>query len=163
DDLDGLLRGLGIEQAYVGGLSMGGATTLHFGLQHPEMARALVIASAGSGSVDTAAFRESCAALGAARDRDGITALDGYAAGPARVQLRRKDPRGYEEFRRLLFQHSADGSAFTIRNVQGARPPVFDFEEQMRRLAVPALILIGDEDEPCIEPGIFMKRTIPGA
>ena len=21
--------------------------------------------------------------------------------------------------------------------------------------------MIGDEDEPCIEPGIFMKRTIP--
>ena len=31
DDLHQLLRGLGIEQAYVGGLSMGGSLALHFG------------------------------------------------------------------------------------------------------------------------------------
>ena len=28
---------------------------------------------------------------------------------------------------------------------------------------VPSLIVVGDQDEPCIEPGIFMKRTIPHA
>jgi len=34
-------------------------------------------------------------------------------------------------------------------------------EDDLRSLQVPTLIMIGDEDEPCIEPGIFMKRTIP--
>jgi hypothetical protein len=28
---------------------------------------------------------------------------------------------------------------------------------------VPTLIITGDEDEPCLEPAIFMKRTIPTA
>lgn len=163
DDLLGLLRRLRIGRAYIGGLSMGGATTLHFGLQYPEVARALIIASAGSGSVDPGGFRETCHALATAIRRDGIGALDAYSAGPARLQLQRKDPRGYAEFQRLLFSHSAEGSAFTIENVQGKRPPVFDFADQMRALQVPSLILIGDEDEPCIEPAIFMKRHIPSA
>ena len=27
----------------------------------------------------------------------------------------------------------------------------------------PTLIIIGDEDEPCVEPALFLKRTIPMA
>jgi pimeloyl-ACP methyl ester carboxylesterase len=33
----------------------------------------------------------------------------------------------------------------------------------MARVEVPALILSGDEEEPCIEVNLLMKRTIPGA
>jgi pimeloyl-ACP methyl ester carboxylesterase len=35
--------------------------------------------------------------------------------------------------------------------------------EQMRRLEVPTLVMTGDEDDPCLEPGLLMKRTIPTA
>ena len=31
------------------------------------------------------------------------------------------------------------------------------------KLEVPTLIITGDEDEPCLEPGIFMKRKIPAS
>ena len=30
----------------------------------------------------------------------------------------------------------------------------------MARLTVPTLIVAGDEDEACLEPGLYMKRTI---
>ena len=40
------------------------------------------------------------------------------------------------------------------------RPSVFELDERLRRLEVPTLIVTGDEDEPCLEPGIFMKRKI---
>jgi pimeloyl-ACP methyl ester carboxylesterase len=33
----------------------------------------------------------------------------------------------------------------------------------LRRLAVPTLIVTGDEDEPCLEPALFLKRAIPTA
>jgi proline iminopeptidase len=51
----------------------------------------------------------------------------------------------------------------TMRGVQAGRPPIFVWEEQMKAMRVPALILCGDEDEPCIEPSIFMKRHIPSS
>jgi pimeloyl-ACP methyl ester carboxylesterase len=35
--------------------------------------------------------------------------------------------------------------------------------EQIARVAVPTLVLTGDEDEPCLEPSLMLKRTIPGA
>ena len=160
-DLHALLRALEIEQAYVGGLSMGGSTALHFGVQHPEMARAIVIAAAGSGSTDPEPFREGCHARADRLDSEGMAALEDYARGPARVQLRRKDPDGWERFRELLMSHSPRGSALTMRGVQGGRPPVFAFERELRAMPVPALILTGDEDDACLEPALFMKRCLP--
>jgi pimeloyl-ACP methyl ester carboxylesterase len=161
DDMKGLLDALGIKEAYIAGLSMGGSLALHFGLRHPEMARALVVAAAGTGSTNPEESRAMWHAMADAMERDGMpSALADYAEGPARVQLRRKDPVGYEEFRRLLFVHSAKGSANTMRGVQAGRPPIFVWEEDIKKLELPTLIMAGDEDEPCIDPSIFLKRNI---
>jgi pimeloyl-ACP methyl ester carboxylesterase len=161
EDLHGLLRHLGIDQAYVGGLSMGGATTLHFGLRHPEMAKALIISSAGSGSTNPDEFRATSRQLADNLETQGAAAFERYGTGPSRVQLRRKDPVGFQEFMSLLTSHSPTGSAHTMRGVQSERPPVFHWEAEMRALQVPALVLVGDEDEACIEPSLSMKRNIP--
>jgi pimeloyl-ACP methyl ester carboxylesterase len=161
EDMKGLLDALGIREAYIGGLSMGGSLALHFGLRHPEMARALIVAAAGTGSTNPEESRTMWREMAEAMERDGMpSALADYAEGPARVQLRRKDPTGYEEFKRLLFAHSAMGSANTMRGVQAGRPPIFVWEDDLKKLELPTLILCGDEDEPCIEASIFMKRHI---
>ena len=44
-----LLRHLGIEEAVIGGLSLGGYISLEFQLAHPEMVRALVLCNTGPG------------------------------------------------------------------------------------------------------------------
>ena len=48
EDLYRLLKHLGIEQAHIHGLSMGGTLTIGFAIAHPEMCRSLVIASAAA-------------------------------------------------------------------------------------------------------------------
>jgi len=121
-DLYGLLRHLGIESAYIGGLSMGGATTLHFGIRHPKMARALIISSAGSGSTNPEQFRQGCSALADRLMAEGGEGLRDYAQGSTRVQLRRKDPVGFEEFRSLLLAHSPLGSALTLARISMRSP-----------------------------------------
>ncbi|HEX5141283.1 MAG TPA: alpha/beta hydrolase [Dehalococcoidia bacterium] len=163
EDIYGLLRHLGIEQAHVGGLSMGGSATLHFGLRHPEMARSLIIAAAGSGSTNPEEFRATSLAFADRLEREGAAAFADYGNGATRQQLKRKDPRGYDEFLRLLKAHSPAGSAGTMRGVQAGRPPIFVWEKEMQALRVPSLILVGDEDEPCIEPSLFMKQHIPSS
>lgn len=161
EDLRGLLEHLGIELAHIGGLSMGGTLALNFGLTYPEMAKSLIIAAAGSGSTDVDAWRANVFAQSRGMEERGMAFMEGYSQGEARVQLRRKDPRGYREFTDQFLSHSSLGSALTFRGIQGKRPPVFALEEQMRALTIPTLIMLGDEDEPCIEPSIFMKRCIP--
>ncbi|PZC49053.1 MAG: Pimeloyl-ACP methyl ester carboxylesterase [Chloroflexi bacterium] len=160
EDLHGLLVHLGIDQAYIGGLSMGGGVTLSFGLTYPEMTKALIVAGAGTGSTDPAQFRTQSDEFAAALEAGGMEGLSDYVKGPTRVQILRKNPRAWEEFARLFASHSAIGSAHTLRGVQGKRQTIYELEDQLRKLAVPTLILAGDEDDPCIEPGVFMKRCI---
>ena len=161
EDLRALLECMNIDQAHIGGLSMGGTLALNFGLTHPHMAKSLIIAAAGTGSTDADAWRENVLTRAQSMESEGMASMEDYSQGEARVQLRRKDPRGYREFQDQFLAHSHIGSALTFRGVQGKRPPVFALEDQMRALTVPSLIMLGDEDEPCIEPSIFMKRCIP--
>ncbi len=161
EDLHGLMKHLGIAEAHIGGLSMGGATTLQFGIRHPEMARSLIIAAAGSGSTNPEEFRANSRAFADDLERTGPSAFEGYGSGATRLQLKRKDPHGYDEFMRLLTSHSPLGSAMTMRGVQASRAPIFDSVQGMQALRVPSLILVGDEDEPCLEPAMFMKKHIP--
>ena len=81
--------------------------------------------------------------------------------GPSRVQFENKDPRGFAEFQRMLAEHSALGSANTQLGVQRERPSLYDLVEPMQRLTVPTLVVHGDEDWPCLLPGLLMKQIDP--
>ena len=60
-----------------------------------------------------------------------------------------------------FLQHSSIGSALILRGILKRRPSIFELEPKLRALNVPTLIMVGDEDDPCIEPAIAMKRWIP--
>ena len=164
EDLYRLLRHLDIERAYIGGLSMGGTVAVSFAIAHPEMCRALIVASAGAGSDsgDRERLVASWQSLSQSMLSDGMDKFaDGYARGPERVQFLRKDPVGWAKFHAGLASHSAQGSALTFRGVQMKRPTIYELEKDLRRITAPTLVLIGDEDTPCVDPAIFMKRNIP--
>jgi pimeloyl-ACP methyl ester carboxylesterase len=166
DDIRGVLDGLGITRAHVCGLSMGGYATLHFGLRHPSRALSLVVAGAGYGSVaaERERFRQDSALTARRLEEDGMKAVaEFYARGPTRVQFLDKDPQGWRDFYERLAAGSAAGHALTLRGVQMTRPSVFELGDRLQRLDVPTLIMTGDEDEPCLEPALFLKRMIPMA
>ncbi len=164
EDLRALLVHLGIQEGHIGGLSMGGSLALHFGLTHPQMCRSLIVAAAGSGSVNAEEWKAEAEANAKRFETEGMSVVaDDYAIGPARIQFQHKDPMGWQEFRDALAEHSSIGAANTFRGVQITRPSIFDLKERMNRLAVPTLIMIGDEDEPCVDAAVFMKRNIPTA
>jgi pimeloyl-ACP methyl ester carboxylesterase len=164
EDLKQLLDALQIEQAHIGGLSMGGGITLKFGIAHPQRCRSLLIAGAGSGATHHDQFVQDTTRTASVFEREGTQAVaEFYTRGPARLQLLAKDPAGWQEFYDLFSQHSAVGSAHTLRGVQAARRTIYEVETEMRDLQVPALIVVGDEDDLCLEPGLFMKRALPNA
>ena len=166
DDIRAVLDGLGIAKAHVVGISMGGFATLHFGFAYPDRAVSLVVAGCGYGAEPgkRQQFAEETAKTASMIEKEGMAVVGKtYSLGPTRVQYQNKDPRGWTDFAERLFQHSALGSGNTMRGVQGRRPSLWDLTDKMRALGVPTLVMTGDEDEPCLEPGLLMKRTIPAA
>ena len=166
DDIRAVLDGLQIEKAHIVGISMGGFAVLHFGLAYPDRASALLVAGCGYGAQPDkrAQFAEETARTAAGIAARGMAEIaKTYGAGPTRVQLQNKDPRGYAEFMAQLAEHSTPGSANTMRGVQARRPSLYDLVDRMKTLEVPTLVATGDEDDPCLEPGLLMKRHIPTA
>jgi len=166
NDIAAVLRHLGLARAHVVGLSMGAYTTLHFGLRYPEMASGLVVAGVGSGSplADREVFKALSEAMADRFIKEGSEALgEALGLGATRVQLQNKDPRSWDEFVRHMREHSPSGSALTLRRYQALRPSFHEFESEFSQLVIPVLLVVGDEDEPCLETNLFLKRTIPSA
>jgi pimeloyl-ACP methyl ester carboxylesterase len=164
EDIRGVLDHLGIPKAHLCGLSMGGYAVLHFGLTYPDRARSLVVAGCGYGSGDREAFRRDSSQVVKRFEDEGMARVaDWYSRGPTRVQFQDKDPKGWQEFHDRLAAGSARGHALTMQGVQMKRPSVFDLGDRMEALRVPTLVVTGDEDEPCLEPALFMKRKIASA
>jgi pimeloyl-ACP methyl ester carboxylesterase len=163
EDIKAILDHLKLDRAHVVGLSMGGYATLHFGLMFPERALSLMVGGAGYGSVSTdrPSFHKDTDLVIAQFEQGGMAKVaEFYTRGPTRVQFMAKDPVGWQEFYDRFAGGSALGHANTMRGVQRRRPSIFELETKLERLEVPTLIMTGDEDEPCLEPALFMKRKI---
>lgn len=166
EDVKALLDHLRIDRAHIVGHSMGAYTALHMGLHYPE--RCLSLTAAGCGWGSDPATRETSIAL--ARDiarmfrEEGIAAAAAkYADFPMRQRYKAKDRRGWEEFGRWMAEHSAEGHALTMEEVQLKRPTLWDLEPRLKTLKVPTLVITGDEDWACLEGSLMLKKTIPGA
>lgn len=162
DDVIAVLDSLHLDKAHLVGLSMGGFAVLHVGLAHAQRALSLVVGGCGYGAAPDKreAFRAEADAAAKLFDAGMADAATVYALGPTRVQFQNKDPRGWHEFAEQLAGHCAQGSANTMRGVQRERPSLWELVDGMNRINLPTLIITGDEDDPCLEPALLMKRSI---
>jgi pimeloyl-ACP methyl ester carboxylesterase len=163
DDILCVLDGLDIERAHIVGLSMGAFATLHFGITYSQRALSLVVAGCGYGAHPDQyeTFQKESKALAETIREKGMEHVAAtYGHGPTRLQLRDKDPHGFEDFIRFFGEHSVEGSANTMENYQGKRPSLYTLRKEMAGITAPLLVLAGDEDDATLEPSLMMKRTI---
>ncbi|HWQ37815.1 MAG TPA: alpha/beta hydrolase [Burkholderiales bacterium] len=166
DDILAVLNALRIERAHIVGNSMGAFAALHFGMAYSPRAASLVVCGCGYGAHPSQYAQFQAQSRELARtilDKGMAHVAATYGHGPSRLQLKVKDPRGFEEFIRNFSEHSPQGSANTMLGYQARRPSLYDLTAEMARVRVPVLIVAGDEDDPVLEPSLMMKRTIPTA
>src|SRR5271155_2725038 len=167
-DVIALMDALGIKKAHVVGHSMGAYTALHVGLRHPQRCISVTAAGCGWGSLPDLAARQAMRAQAAENakmfsDNSMAKAAALYADTATRQPQKNKDPRGYAEFVRMLGEHSAQGHALTMTMLQAKRLTLWDLEADLKTFSVPLLVIVGDEDETCLDGSVFLKRTAPTA
>lgn len=148
EDLFQLLEQLGIEQAVVGGLSMGGYESLRFYLTHPDKVKALIIMDTGPGYKNPKsreAWNEDREALAKELETKGIEAmLEEGMTETRRAILLKQNPIGLAHMaRKVVAQHDS-------RVI-----------ESLREIKVPSLILIGEDDTPFMPAAQYMAKKIP--
>ena len=168
DDVIAVMDGLGIKKAHVVRHSMGAYTALHVGIHYPQRCLSVTAAGCGWGSTPDLAKRDAMKAMAADTGKmfaaEGIAAASAkYADAPMRQSFKNKDPRGWAEFARMLSEHSAEGHAHTMLNLQLKRPTLWKMENELKKFSVPLLVIVGDEDDLCLDGSGFIKRTAPMA
>jgi pimeloyl-ACP methyl ester carboxylesterase len=148
EDLAALLRHLGIEQAVIGGLSLGGYMSLAFNLAHPEMTHALILCDTGPGYRNPQAregWNETAFARATRFEEQGLEAL---GRSPEVEAVRRQ-------------HRSAAGLAKAARGMLAQ----FDARviESLPNVQVPTLVLVGANDTPFLNGSDYMANKIPGA
>jgi pimeloyl-ACP methyl ester carboxylesterase len=148
-DMHALLQHLGIEQAYIAGHSMGGATTAGFASKHPEMTKAALICNIDGGQqpsdpeVDQAAAETRQKAMAWVRERG----LADYARQQIADKLAPRFILESEEEQQIFVTRYAHQPLHGYLAV-GEALPWRDawLTEAARQLTVPVAIIMGTED-----------------
>ncbi len=162
-DLRDLLDYLSIEQAYVLGLSMGGAIAIDFTLAYPHRTAALLPVAAGLGGYRTTtntALRDELNAAYERGDKERAVelSLQMWTDGPYRTPDQ-VDPDVRERIRAMTVH------TFDLPDVehwlQGLEPPAID---RLAEIRVPTLFVVGDQDvADILKIGDLIIANVPGA
>jgi len=135
-------------------------------MRHPDRVRSITAVSVGSGSdpaTRAAYLAETSTVAEQLRRRGAAFVGRRMGHGPSRVHLKARDAAAWQEMVDQFAEHSVEGLARTIVEVQGRRPALHDLTAELGGLTLPVLVVVGDEDEACLSTGLLLKRTLPAA
>ena len=142
DDAAALLDTVGIDRVVVVGLSMGGYATFALWRRHQARLRALVLCDtrAGADSETSRASRREMQAL--AQDRGLAAVANQLISGMVGPTTRLNNPELVDEMHRMMSLAPEDGVVGALEAML-TRP---DSTPTLASIAVPTLIIVGDED-----------------
>ncbi|MFO8058759.1 MAG: alpha/beta fold hydrolase [bacterium] len=171
-DLRGLLRYLGIEEAHIGGLSLGGLVAWSFALAFPEMTRSLVISdSAGllegmseKEKEDKQKLFETSAAVA---KKDGRSRMaDATISLMFSEKFIKSRPDLVEQVKSGIMADPGQGYARTIEHLllNFWKRPEDEVKEDLGRISTSCLVLAGELDQLTPLPTQqALHRSIPGS
>ncbi|SNX62603.1 pimeloyl-ACP methyl ester carboxylesterase [Streptomyces sp. TLI_55] len=139
-DVAALLDDLGMGAAVLAGLSMGGQIVMDFHRQYPDRVRGLVLAD----TFPAPETPEGARARNAMADRLLREGMRGYADEVLEKMVAPyADARVKAHVHSMMTATSPEGAAAALR-ARAARP---DYRELLARVRVPALVVVGTDDE----------------
>ena len=146
-DMAALLDMVGADKAVIGGLSLGGYMSLAFNRAHPERVSALLIIDTGPGYRNDEAregWNKNAIARAERLEREGLPNLANASAEVRQVRHR-----------------SADGLAKAARGMLTQRDAAVI--TSLPTIAVPSIVVVGENDKPFLNAADYMAAKIPGA
>lgn len=160
DDILALMDHLGIDQAVIGGLSMGGYVALSLIMRYPDRVRALVLAATRA-SADSEEARRNRLEQAATVRKSGIkVVVDSMLPKLFSAHSKMKVPETVTRVRKMMDGTSAETMARALEGMAQRK----DYSADLPNIGVSTLVLRGEQDE--IIPAGDMEaiaRTVRGA
>ena len=155
-DVIDLLDELGIQQAFLCGLSMGGLIGQWLGIYHPQRIKKLVISNTGAKIGNDERWNERITT---------ITTLGMAAIADETMErwfteaFRKNNPERVTEMKTMFLRSQTDGYAGCCAAIRDA-----DFRNELHRISVETLVITGNEDPVTnVEQAAFLAKNIPNA
>lgn len=143
DDTEELMRGLGIERAVIGGLSMGGYVAFEFYRRHAPRVGALILANTRP-DPDSPEARANRSRMAAAAREDGVEAIvEGLLPKLLSPETRERRP-DVERRLRAMMKSAAPGA---VAHALAAMADRVDSRPLLPQISVPTLVLAGAADQ----------------
>jgi pimeloyl-ACP methyl ester carboxylesterase len=146
----------------LGGLSFGGLASLHLTLARPQRSRGLLLVASGPGFKKPAAqarWEAMVERTASFVERKGMAAFVESRASQTTIGARPELPAAKAAGRAIAAQ-TPHGIAHFARRVAAPARPVID---QLPKIQVPTLIVVGEEDEAYRRAGELMEARIDAA
>lgn len=163
DDLGRVLdAGAPGERVVLAGFSFGGALSLHFTLRHADRVRALVLIDTGPGFKNPEAKAGWLAQIERIAVNLETKGLESFVTSRAAATAigRRPELPAAQHAARAIAAMEPHGVAHFGRRVSGPVPACID---ELAQIAVPALVVVGAEDEAYLRAADVMATRIPHA
>ncbi len=163
-----LMDHLGIDQAYAGGLSMGGMIAQEFALQHPERVKALLLFDTGPGMGGMSRGPEQMAQFQKMRQMmQGVARTKGMSAiiDAMRDSAMTFRPPGGAPMPDAVRRHVENMRRMSVDGYLGGSQAMHQWAGSFDRLSsitAPTLILVGQEDQ-LLAPSNAMHQKIAGS
>lgn len=145
EDMTEILDECGVGEAVVGGLSLGGYLSLAFHLSHRERVRALMLFDTGPGF----------------RNDEGRQRWNAYAVSRAQAFEEQGLAAQSDSPETAYGPHDASGLARAARGILTQQDA--SVISSLGSIAVPTLVLVGENDRPFLAAADYMASHIPGA
>jgi 3-oxoadipate enol-lactonase len=160
-DLKALLDFLGIKEALLAGLSLGGGAVINFALTYPGVAQALILVAPSLGGFRWSTNAAAAQASIQTRIREkGIDVARQIWLRQVIFKHAMKNPRVAARLKEMVGRYS--GWHWTHADLgQSMKPPAF---ERLDEIKVPTLVLVGDRDaQDQLQIADVLEHRIAGA
>lgn len=158
NDLENFINNIVKKPVVLCGLSLGAYIVLNLGFRKNDLVKGLIINSVGAGSDNKDDFYQEVKSWAKTYKNKGVDYfIDEIMLDELFGYIEKNSPEDHKKIDVMIRENSESGVINTASEIIAPRLSIYDYEEKIKNINVPILIMVGTLDKDCIKPSQFIN------